>query len=71
MTPYKIKRGCYLLRHCLVVARRMLLFRVEQIFLPMGEVWSMHNEDTQCRVGGGGGQRAEKNFYVYIFLVLP
>ena len=36
MTPYKIKKACYLLRSFLVGARRMLLFMVEQVFLPMG-----------------------------------
>lgn len=30
----------------------MLLFKVEQAFLPMAEVWLMHNADTQCIVGG-------------------
>ena len=51
MTPYKIKKGCYLLRSCLVGARRMLLFMVEQVFLLMAEVWLMHNADTPCTVG--------------------
>ena len=40
MTPYKIKKECYLLRSCLVDTRRMLLFMVEQVFLPI-EVWSI------------------------------
>ena len=64
MTPHKIKKECYLLRSCLVDAGRMLLFMAEQVFLLMGEVWSMHNADTQCTEGERGGQRAEKNFYV-------
>ena len=64
--PYKIKEECYLLRNCLVNARRMLLFMFEQVFLLMGEVWSMHNADTQCRYSRGEreGKRAEKFFYV-------
>ena len=33
-----LKKECYLLRSCLVGARRMLLFMVEQVFLLMGEV---------------------------------
>ena len=33
--PYKIKKECYLLRSCLVGARRMLLFMVEQVCLLM------------------------------------
>ena len=47
VTPYKIKKECYLLRHCIVPAgKMMLLFRVEQIFLPMGRfdfVSELHN----------------------------
>ena len=27
-------------------------FMVEQVFLPMGEVWSMHKADTQSTVWG-------------------
>ena len=30
----------------------VLLFMVEQLFLPLGEVWFVHNADTQCTVGG-------------------
>ena len=37
-------------------ARRTVLFMAEQVFLPMGEFWWMHN--AQC--GERGGQRAEK-----------
>ena len=37
---------------------------VEQILLPVGEVWSMPNADTQGTVGEKGGQRVKKNFYV-------
>lgn len=32
VAPYKIKKGCRLLRRCLVGAGRMLLFMVEQHF---------------------------------------
>ena len=35
MTPYKIKKECHLLRSSFD-ASRMLLFMVEQVFLPMG-----------------------------------
>ena len=52
MTPYKIKKECYLLSSCLVGARKMLFFMVEQVFLPMEEVWSKHNAGTQCKVEG-------------------
>ena len=47
----------------------MLLFLVEQVFLPMGEVWPTLKADT-VQSGEQGGQRAEKNFYVSNFLVL-
>ena len=33
---YKIYKECYLLKSCPVDARRMLLFKVEQVFLPLG-----------------------------------
>ena len=52
VAPYKIQKECYLLRSCLVDAWRMFLFMVEQVFLPMGEVWSMPNADTQCAAEG-------------------
>ena len=38
VTSYKLTKECYLLRSCLNVVRRMLLFMVEQVFLLMGEV---------------------------------
>ena len=46
VTSYKIKKECYLLRSCLVDTGRRLPFLAEQVFLPMGEVWSMSNADT-------------------------
>ena len=51
-------------------ARRMFFFMVEQVFLPMGKVWYMHNVDTRCTVGE---ERRPKGtyFFVYIFLVIP
>ena len=42
---------CYLL-NCPIGAMRILFSVVEQVFLPMGEVWSMPNADTQCTVKG-------------------
>ena len=33
VTPYKIRKECHLLRSCLVDARKMLLFMVEQVFI--------------------------------------
>ena len=58
------------LRSCLVYAGRMLLLMVEQVFLPMGEVWSMPDAKTQCTVGERGGQKAEKNFFCLNFSYL-
>lgn len=46
VTPYKIRKECYLFRSCFVDARRMLLFMDEQGFLLIEEVWLMHNTDT-------------------------
>ena len=48
----------------------MLLVVFEQVFLPMGEVWMLHNAGTQFTVRKRG-QRAEKKFYVKIVLVMP
>ena len=69
VTLYKIKKKCYHLRRRLD-ARRMLLFRVEPLFLLTQEVGSMHKVDTQCTVGGKvKGQR--RIFMFKSFLVLP
>ena len=53
------------MRSCLVDARRKLLFMVEQVFLPAGEDWSMHEADTQC-LGGVGG-RVKKSSYLNFY----
>ena len=34
VTPYKIRKECYLFRSCFVDARRMFLFMVEFLFIP-------------------------------------
>ena len=68
--PYYIKKECYLVRSCLLGARRMLLFMVEHVFLPVGEVWLRQNAEAWCTWGEREGQRAEKNFYVYISLAI-
>ena len=47
VTPHKLKKECYLLRSCLVDARRMLLLMVEQVFLPIEEVWSIQIHNAQ------------------------
>ena len=62
MAPYKINKECYLLRTCLVGAMRMLLLMVEQVFLPMREVCSMHNVGTQHTVRGERRPKGRENF---------
>ena len=57
-------QNCYLLRSCLIDARRMLLFMIEQVFLPLGEVWSMHNIDTQCTVEERVEVKGQRKFFV-------
>ena len=52
MILYKMKQEGCLPRSCLVDARRILLFMVEQGFLLMGEDWLMYNTDTRCAVQG-------------------
>ena len=49
MTPYKIKKEGYLLRSCLVDARRMLPFMVEQVFIWMGRLspCTMHSGERE------------------------
>ena len=69
LAPYKIRKECYLLRSCLVDSRRILLFMFEQLFLLMGEVWSMHNADTQCTVEGKEGAKRQRKFFMFKFLL--
>lgn len=64
----KIKKECYLLTNC-PDDRRKLLFMLQQVFLPIGEFWLMYNADIQAKCRERGGQRAEENIYVEIFLV--
>ena len=65
MTPYKIKKECHLLRSCLVDARRMLLFMVEQVFLPIEEVWSIQIHNAQ-----GEEERRPKGREIFLCLNL-
>ena len=58
------------LRSHLLGAGRMFLLMAEQVFPLMGEVWSVYNADTQCRVGEREGQRAEENFLCLSFSCL-
>ena len=61
VTPYKIGKECYLLRHCLG-ARGMLLFMAEQVFLPIVEVLLIHNAHTQYTVGGREEGKEHRRF---------
>lgn len=67
MTPYKIKKECYLLRSFLVGTRRMLFFMAEQTFLPMGR-FVYTERYTRDKRGERGGPKAENIFYLKIFL---
>ena len=69
MASYKIKMECYLLRNCLVDARRMLLFLIEQVFLLLGEVCSMPNADTQCTVVGKEEAQGQRKFFMFKFFL--
>ena len=35
----------------------------EQVFLLMGEVWSMHNAGTQCAVEGTEEAKGQRTFF--------
>ena len=55
VVPYKTKKECYILllfKELSCYARGMLFFMIEQLFLPVGEVWWMHNEVMQCTEEG-------------------
>ena len=65
------RRRMLSLRSCPVGIGRMLLFMAEQVFLPMGKVCSVQNEFTQCAVLGREEAQGQRNFYVWILLILP
>ena len=46
---------------------------VKQVFLPLGEVWWMHNRDVLCMVGRvrGEAKRHRRIFMAKFFVVLP
>ena len=67
MTPYKSKKECYLLRSHLVDARGMLPFMVEQVFLLMGEVWPLHDADTQYTVEGREEAKGQRKCFMLKF----
>ena len=68
VASYKIKKKCYLFSY-LVDVRRMLLFIVEQAFLPTGEVWLMHDADTQCTVAGREEAKGQRKFFLLKFFL--
>ena len=44
VAPTRSQRNeCHLVRSCLADTRRIVLFIIEQVFLPMRDVWSTHN----------------------------
>ena len=55
---------------CLGDARRMLLFRAEQVFLPTGKFWSMPNADAQCTVEGREEAKGQRKFFTFKFSCL-
>ena len=46
----------------------MLFIKAEQVFLLMGEVWPMHNADTQRTVEGEGRPKDQKHFMFKLFV---
>lgn len=77
VTPYEIKKECYLLRSCLG-ADRMLLFMVEQVFCQWGRFGRcimMHKADTQYTEERKRRPKDRGKFLMFklfnVFLVLP
>ena len=50
--PLWDQEGMLSLRGCLINARRMLVFVVEQVFLPTWMVWWIQNVDARCTAEG-------------------
>ena len=48
-----------------------MFFMGDKVFLLMGEVWLMHNADTQCTVRGREEAKGQRRNYVQILVVLP
>ena len=68
MTPWKIRKECYLLRRCLVLMLGEHCSLGSQVFLGMVEVWSMHKTDAQCKAGGREGAKGRRSFMIKFFL---
>ena len=41
----------------------------EQVFLLMGEVWSMHNADTQCTIGEREKNKGQGKCFMFKFFL--
>ena len=63
MSPLKNQEGTLYLEELFYCCQEKLLFRDEQVFLLMTEVWLMHDANTQYPVGGEKRPKG-KNFYV-------
>ena len=68
--PLQDQEGMYLLRSCLVDARRILYFMVEQVFLPMGR-FDFVSQSYTMYSGGERRLKSREECFVYISLVLP
>ena len=63
----EIKKECYLSRSCPINAKRMLLFMVEQVFLPMGEFgWCIMQIYNHSWDGGGGEEAKGQSFFFFL-----
>ena len=72
VTLRRIKKECSLLRSCVMGVRRMLCFMAEQVFLPMRELWLMHNCKIQCVVERREEAKGQRKFFMFVFfLALP
>lgn len=67
MTPVQDQEEMQPLKSCLGGGRRMLLFKVEQELLLMGEIWSTCNADTQCPVDGTEEDKEMRQNFMFNF----
>ena len=65
---HKPKKEYYIFS-CLFGAGKMLFFMVEQVFLLMGEIWSMPNVDIQCTVQGREETKGQRTFFMFKFFL--
>ena len=54
--------GMLFFRTFLADAKRMLFFKVDQVFQPMGDISLMKNTDTQCTMLGEKRSKDRENF---------